>query len=59
MIFDERLSRATAQAEDDHILQVSEQTCQHPTRGQIDISGAHALDHLGRHGVHDVANQGD
>ena len=59
MIFDEGLSRATAQAEDDHILQVSEQACQHPTRGQIDISSTHPLYNFWRHGVHDITDQGD
>ena len=32
MILDEGLRWATAQTEDNHILQVSKQSCQHPTR---------------------------
>ena len=59
MILNEGLGWATAQAEDDHILQVSEQTCQHPTRGQIDISSTHPLNNFWRHGVHDITDQRD
>ena len=59
MILDETLCRGTAEAEDDHILEIPKKTGQYPTAGEIDIAGAHTLDHLWRHGVHDVANQGD
>ena len=57
MIFHETLCRGTAEAEDDHILEIPKKTSQNPTAGEIDIAGPHALDDLWRHGVHDVANQ--
>ena len=57
MIFHETFCRRTTEAEDDHILEIPKKTSQNPTAGEIDIAGAHALDDLWRHGVHDVANQ--
>ena len=59
MILDETLCGRTAEAEDDHILEIPKKTSQNATAGEIDIAGPHALDDLWRHGVHDVANQGD
>lgn len=59
MIFDEGLCRTTAQTEDDHVLQISEQTCKYPNRRQIDITGAHPENHLLRHSVHNITNQCD
>lgn len=59
MIFDETLGGRTAEAEDDHILEIPKKTGQYPTAGKIDIAGAHSLDDLWRHGVHDVTNQCD
>lgn len=59
MILDEGLRRTTAQAEDNHILQIAQQTCQDPARGQIDIAGTHPRNHLLRHGVHDIADKCD
>ena len=59
MILDETLCGGTTETEDDHILEIPQKTSEYPTTGEIDITGAHALDDLWRHGVHDVANQGD
>ena len=59
MILDEALRGGAAEAEDDHVLEIAEETCENPAARKVDITGAHALDHLGRHGVHDVANQSD
>ena len=57
MILDETFCRRTTEAEDDHILEIPKKASQNPTAGEIDIAGAHSLDDLWRHGVHDVANQ--
>ena len=59
MVLDEAFCGGAAEAEDDHVLQVAQQAGKHPSARKVDIAGAHALDHLGRHGIHDVANQGD
>ena len=59
MIFDKRFRRTTTQTEDNHVLQISEHACQYPTRSQIDIAGAHPSNHLLRHSVHDITDQGD
>lgn len=59
VVFDEAFCGGAAEAEDDHVLEIAEETCENPTTGEVDITGAHALDHLGRHGIHDIANQGD
>ena len=59
MILDETLGGRTAEAEDNHVLEIPQKASQNPTAGEIDIVGPHALDDLWRHGVHDVANQCD
>lgn len=59
MILDEALRGGAAEAEDDHVLEIAQETGKYPSAGEVDITGAHTLDHLGRHGIHDVANQGD
>ncbi len=59
MVFDETLSRRTAEAEDNHVLEITQKASEHPTTGEIDITSTHSLNHLWRHGVHDVANQCD
>ena len=59
VVFDEGLGRGAAEAEDNHVLQIAEHACQHPTARQIDIAGAHSLDDFWRHGVHDVTDEGD
>ena len=59
MVFDKALRGGAAEAEDDHVLEIAQEAGKYPSAGEVDITGAHALDHLGRHGVHDVANQGD
>lgn len=59
MVLDEGFGRGTTKAEDDHVLEIAQEAGKYPSAGEVDITGAHALDHLGRHGVHDVANQGD
>ena len=57
MIFDERLRGTPTQAKDDHVLEIAQHACQHPTTRQIDIAGSHAGYDLFRHRVHDVAHQ--
>ena len=59
VVLDEALCGRAAEAEDDHVLEIAQEAGKYPSAGEVDITGAHALDHLGRHGVHDVANQGD
>ena len=59
MVLDDGFRRAAAEAEDYHVLQIAQQACQYPTACQVDISGPHALNHLWRHGVHDVAHHRD
>ena len=59
MIFHETFCGRAAEAENDHILKITQKTSQNPTAGEIDIAGPHALDDLWRHSVHDVANQCD
>ena len=59
MILDETFCGGATEAEDNHVLEIAQKTGQHPTAGEIDITGAHALDDLWRHGVHDVAYQCD
>ena len=56
VILNEALCGGTAEAKDNHVLKITQKTCKYPTTGEIDITGAHALDYLWRHGVHDVAN---
>ena len=59
MILNETLCGGAAEAEDNHVLEIAQEAGKYPSAGEVDITGAHALDHLGRHGVHDVANQGN
>ena len=59
VVLDEALCRGAAEAEDDHVLEIAQDADKYQSAGEVDITGAHALDHLGRHGVHDVVNQGD
>ena len=59
VVLDEAFGGGAAEAEDDHVLEIAQEAGKYPSAGEVDITGAHALDHLGRHGVHDVANQGD
>lgn len=59
MILHERFRGTSAQAEDNHVLQVAQHTCQYPTARQIDVAGAHTRNDLFRHGVHDIADQCD
>ena len=59
MILDKTLRGGAAEAEDNHVLEITQKTSQHPAAGKIDITGAHALDDLWRHGIHDVAYQCD
>ena len=59
MVLDEALRGGAAEAEDDHVLEIAQETCENPTTGEVDITCAHSLDNLGRHSVHDVTNQGD
>ena len=59
MILDEALCGGATEAEDDHVLEVAQEAGENPTTGKVDITGTHSLDDLWRHGVHDVANQGD
>ena len=46
VIFHETFCGGAAEAEDDHVLEVTQKTSQYPTAGKIDIAGAHALDDL-------------
>ena len=59
MVFDAAFCGGAAEAEDDHVLEIAQETGKYPAARKVDITGAHALNHLGRHGVHDVANQSD
>ena len=59
VILDEAFSGGTAEAENNHVLEIAQKTCKNPTTGEIDITCTHSLDDLWRHGVHDVANQCD
>ena len=59
MVLDEGFRGGAAEAKDDHVLEVAQKACENPTTGEVDITGAHSLDNLRRHGVHDVANQCD
>ena len=56
MVLDEGFRGGTAEAKDNHVLEIAEEACENPTAGEVDITGAHSLDNLWRHGVHDVAN---
>lgn len=59
VILDDGFGGAAAEAEDDHVLKIAQQPSQNPTARQIDIAGSHALNHLWRHSVHDVAHHRD
>ena len=59
MVFDKGFGRGSTKVEDYHVLEIAQETGKYPSAGEIDITGAHAFDYFGRHGVHDVANQSD
>ena len=46
MIFHETLCRGTAEAEDNHVLEIAQKASKYPTAGKVDITGTHALDNL-------------
>ena len=46
MVFHEAFRGGTAEAIDNHVLEITQKTSQHPAAGEIDITGAHALDDL-------------
>ena len=56
VVLDERLRGTATQSEDNHVLQIAQQTGQYPTRGEIDIPGTHPFNDFRRHGVHDIAD---
>ena len=59
MVLDQTFCRRTAKTIYNHILKIPQKSGEHPTTGEINITGTHPLDDLWRHGVHDVANQSD
>jgi hypothetical protein len=59
VILDEALRGGAAEAEDNHVLEIAEEACENPTTGEVNITGGHSLDDFRRHGIHDIANQGD
>ena len=46
MILDETFCGGATEAEDNHVLEITQKTSQYPTAGKIDITGAHSLDDL-------------